>query len=199
MSKRKNQSHRCPRCLIGVVRCFCDQIPTISLATRVIVIAYKREILAPSNTGRLATLALSNSVLLARGDHNQPYRLTDHLLQGSPSLVLFPSEEAEPLSVTRLDQMTRPINLVVPDGNWRQTSKMIRRDSDMAEIPRVTLPMGNPTAYKIRTERKQDGLATIEAIARALGMIEGKEVQEALESLLAVKVSRTLASRGVVL
>lgn len=184
---------------MGVVRCFCDQIPTLSLATRVIVVAYKREIHAPSNTGRLATLALSNSVLLARGDQYQPYRLTEYLLPGSPSLVLFPSEEAEPLSEARLDQMTRPFNLVVPDGNWRQTAKMIRRDSDMAQLPRVTLPMGNPSAYRIRTERKQEGLATIEAIARALGIIEGTEVQVALENLLAVKVSRTLASRGVTL
>lgn len=183
---------------MGVVRCFCDHIPTISLATRVIVIAYKREILAPSNTGRLATLALSNSVLLARGDQNQPYRLTEHLLPGCPSLVLFPSEEAEPLSEALLDHMTRPFNLVVPDGNWRQTAKMIRRDSDMAQIPRVTLPLGNPSDYRIRTERKPEGLATIEAIARALGIIEGSEVQVALEDLLEVKVSRTLASRGVV-
>jgi DTW domain-containing protein YfiP len=94
--------------------------------------------------------------------------------------------------------MTRPLNLVVPDGNWRQTGKMIRRDGDMAQIPRVTLPVGNPSAYRIRTERRQEGLATIEAIARALGIIESPEVQAALEDLLAVKVSRTLASRGVV-
>lgn len=181
---------------MGLPRCFCDQIPQINLTTRVIVIAFKREIFAPSNTGRLATLALSNSVLLARGDQDRPYDLTDHLLPNRPSIVLFPADGAEQLSADSLIPFEKPLNLIVPDGNWRQTSKMIRRDPCMALLPRMTLPLGSPSAYKIRTERKTAGLATIEAIARALGIIEGCAVQVALERLLAVKVNLTLSSRG---
>lgn len=161
-----------------------------------VVIAYKRELLAPSNTGRLATLALSNSVLLAHGDHDQPYDLREHLLPEHPSIVLFPAKGAEVFSPASLSLLKKPFNLVVPDGNWRQTSKMIRRDPTMAALPRMTLPVGLPSAYRIRTERKPEGLATIEAIARALGYIEGSAVQAALEQLLAVKVTRTLQSRG---
>lgn len=182
---------------MGLPRCFCEHIPRIDLATRVIVIAFKRELLAPSNTGRLATLALSNSCLLARGDQDRPYDLDDHLLPGRPSIVLFPAEGAAEMSTASLSLFEKPLNLIVPDGNWRQTSKMIRRDPGMADLPRMTLPVGAPSAYRIRTERKTEGLATIEAIARALGIIDGAAVQTALEQLLEIKVTRTLASRGI--
>jgi DTW domain-containing protein YfiP len=85
----------------------------------------------------------------------------------------------------------------VPDGNWRQTSKMRRRDPIMADLPCVRLPPGPPSAYRVRKETKAEGLATIEAIARTLGILEGPTVQKALEDLLDLMVTRTLASRGI--
>jgi hypothetical protein len=48
----------------------------------------------------------------------------------------------------------------------------------------------------VRKETKSEGLATIEAIARALGIIENPDIQSQLEVLLRVMVDRVLASRG---
>ena len=50
--------------------------------------------------------------------------------------------------------------------------------------------------YRLRSESHPAGLATIEAIARAMGILEGPHVQEALERVFRAMVERTLWVRG---
>jgi hypothetical protein len=50
--------------------------------------------------------------------------------------------------------------------------------------------------YRLRTESHEAGLATIEAIARAMGILEGMHVQHALERVFRAMVERTLWARG---
>jgi DTW domain-containing protein len=177
--------------------CLCADIPQLDLATRLIVVMTKRELITPTNTGRLAAQALPNSVILTTGDQNRPFDLLEHLMPDRPSIVLYPSEEASVLDETFMKTLDGPVNLIVPDGNWRQTSKMRRRIPHMIDFPVVKVSLGRETAYKVRKETKAEGLATIEAIARALGVLEGERVQIALENLLDIMVTRTLASRGL--
>ena len=61
----------------------------------------------------------------------------------------------------------------------------------------VSLPDGPETAYHLRRETKDGGLATAEAIARAFGVLEGPEVQRELERVFRLMVERTLFSRGL--
>jgi DTW domain-containing protein YfiP len=60
----------------------------------------------------------------------------------------------------------------------------------------VTLPDGPPTRYRLRREPREGGLATFEAIARALGILESTEVQAQLEAVFERMVAETLATRG---
>ena len=198
MSVRKKYSERCERCRMRFELCICAEIPSLQLATKVVVVVSKREVKIPTNTGRLATQALQNSALLVRGDQDQPYDLTEHLVEGGSHLLLYPSDDAQELTAEFAATLTRPCTLVVPDGNWRQTSKMRRRDPGMANLQVVKIAPGRMTEYKVRKESKAEGLATIEAIARALGVLEGEGAQASLEAVLATMVSRTLASRGLV-
>ena len=197
MSLRKKAAERCSHCLMRLELCLCPSLPKLELATRLIVVMSKRELITPTNTGRLASQALPNSVVLACGDQNRPFDLLEHLMPECPSIVLYPSEEAVILTDEWLKPFERPLNLIVPDGNWRQTSKMVRRVPHMVDYPVVKVPQGIGSLYKVRKETKAEGLATIEAIARALGIIEGPQVQVELEKLLDLMVSRTMASRGL--
>lgn len=197
MSLRKKSGERCNRCLMRLENCLCAVIPRLDLATRLIVVMSKRELITPTNTGRLAAQALANSVLLSSGDQSRSFDLLDHLLPDRPSLVLYPSEGAAVLDAAYARTLAGPVNLIVPDGNWRQTSKMRRRVPHMIDFPVVKVAVGRESLYKVRKESKAEGLATIEAIARALGVLEGEAVQKALEELLDLMVSRTLASRGL--
>jgi len=178
--------------------CLCRDIPQIELNTKVIIVTTKRELKIPTNTGRLASLALTNSTILIRGVEDQPYDLNEHLPEGETRLLLYPCPDALLLTPELVNQIAKPINLIVPDGNWRQTSKMRRRDPVMAQIPTVSLPVGDTSRYLVRKETKAEGLATIEGIARALGIIESPAIQQQLEQLLGLMVMRTLTSRGKV-
>jgi DTW domain-containing protein YfiP len=73
---------------------------------------------------------------------------------------------------------------------------MTKRIEWMASLPKVTLPAGQRTSYLLRFEPKMEGLATMEAIARAFGILEGPEIEEKLEALFRIMVDRTLYSRG---
>ncbi|MBC7531406.1 MAG: DTW domain-containing protein [Oligoflexus sp.] len=197
MGLRKKTSERCPKCLMRLENCLCALIPQLDLPTRLVVLMTKRELITPTNTGRLAAQALPNSVILTTGDQSRPFDLLEHLMPDRPSIVLYPSEEARVIDADFVRKLKGPVNLIVPDGNWRQTSKMRRRIPNMINFPVVKVALAGESLYKVRKETKAEGLATIEAIARALGVLEGPDVQLALETLLDVMVTRTMASRGL--
>ncbi|MCX6118750.1 MAG: DTW domain-containing protein [Proteobacteria bacterium] len=197
MSVRKKYGQRCDRCFMKTEICICHLIPKIQVQTKLVVIVGKREELVPTNTGRLATLALTNSVTLIHGDLARPLNLRDHLSEDTFPLLLYPSPDAEILTHTYLSNISQPVSLIVPDSNWRQANKMRRRNEIMRDIPIVKLASGEPTRYMVRKENQAEGLATIEAIARAMGIIEGIEVQTKLENLMDEMVKRVMKSRGV--
>jgi DTW domain-containing protein YfiP len=69
----------------------------------------------------------------------------------------------------------------------------------LADAVCVTLPRGAPSRYRLRAEAHEEGLATAEAIARAYGILEGPDVQRAIEAAFSAMVERTLWVRGRVL
>jgi DTW domain-containing protein YfiP len=180
--------------------CLCDLIPRprLETRTRLILVIHRYEDRKPTNTGRLAAECLARSEVIVRGHASQP---TSPFAcdPGTQPLLLFPHEGAPLLHEVTLD--ARPVTLVVPDGNWRQASRVRQRVPGLRDVPCVSLPAGAPSRYRLRAEAHEAGLATIEAIARTLGVLEGDQgprVQAALEFVFAAMVDRTLWSRGMV-
>jgi DTW domain-containing protein YfiP len=85
----------------------------------------------------------------------------------------------------------KPATLVVPDGTWRQARRIRRK----LALPCVTLPPGAPTEYALRSDAHEGGLATLEAIARALVLLDGIDAEPMLIPFRAM-VEHTLARRG---
>jgi DTW domain-containing protein YfiP len=111
------------------------------------------------------------------------------------NFVFYPDKKAT-LVCGALATGSEALTLIFPDGNWRGAGKMCRRDPVMASLPRLRLPAGAPSNYRVRKETKFEGLATIEAISRALGIVESANIQIQLDELLKVMTDRTLLSRG---
>lgn len=176
--------------------CVCPLIPSLTTKTELLLLLHYREERKPTNTGRLAVLALNNSRVVVTGDRERPLPLPLVKDDRQP-LLLYPAEDALPLDVAiaRLDH-DRAVTLIVPDGNWRQASKARMRIPGLREVPCVTLPAGPPTSYRLRHEPKEGGLATLEAIARALAILEGRHVHDALLVPFLAMVERTLGLRG---
>ena len=116
---------------------------------------------------------------------------------GRRSLLLYPSSQAAELNADFVAGLMAPVTLIVPDGNWRRTRKFVRHDPALAGIPHVKLPAGAPSEYRLRVQSDESSLCTLEAVARAVGILESRDAQVRLEELLRVMVERTLYSRGV--
>ncbi len=188
--------HRCPGCEIRKPLCFCSLIPEIALETRVIILMHTSEEVLTTNTARLAGKALTNSEVRIHGRRDERMSFDGLIQPGRTSLLLYPSPIAVELTPEYSSQFGHPINLIVPDANWRQTTKFVRHEPSLSGIQHVKLPQGTPSVYRLRTQRNVQHLCTLEAIARAIGVLESTAAQTSLETLLRVLVERTLWSRG---
>ncbi len=168
--------------------CVCALIPRLHTRTRLLVILHADEDKKPTNTGRLAALCSDNSQVLVRGLHNQPLDLG--FLAGQNAMVLCLDETA-----TTVQQVSAPCTLIVPDGSWRQASKMPRREPMLRDLPRVRLPPQSAQTPALRRETKDQGLATFVAIAQALGIIEDPAIERALLAFYDVVADRILRAR----
>lgn len=176
--------------------CICPLIPRYELRMRLVLVMHRREYPKVTATGPLALEALANSELRIHGHRDRPLDFSDLDAMQRRILLLYPAEGAETLCRSFLDQDDRPVTLVVPDGNWRQASKMGRRLPGLEQTQTVRLPDGEKTGWGIRREHLADGLATFEAIARAVGIIESPAAQAGLEKLFRTMVLKTLDGRG---
>lgn len=194
MSRRNNAAARCGRCRMHLSICVCALIPTIATRTRLLLLIHRIEERKTTNTGQLAALCLTNSEIVRRGDRtdSEPPLTLD---PASQPLLVFPHDDAKPLST--FASLDRPITLIVPDGTWRQAFKARKRVPQLDTVPCVTLPLGDASTYRLRTELHPGGLSTLEAIARAMGILEGPEVEGAILRVFRIMVDRTLWSRGV--
>lgn len=175
--------------------CLCASIPTIEVATRLVLVAHHREVDKPTATGPLALLALPNAELHVHGTKDAAIDLRHLHEVGRRVLVLFPADDARELSPALLAEDPRPVTLVVPEGSWRQAARLARRVPGLDTAETVVLPPGPPSRYRLRREPRADGLATLEAIARAYGVLEGPAVRRSLEALLDRAVEAVLETR----
>jgi len=185
---------RCPRCLLHLRLCLCAIVEPIALATRVVVLRHRREFHKPTNTGRLVTIALGASEVRTFGERGVELDTTTLIDPARRTLLLYPTADSSLLSRTEID--VRPVTLIVPDSDWRRAFKLASHEPALAGIPRVHLPVGPPSTYRLRRHTDPRFLATFEAVARALGILEGAEIQARLEHVFRLMVDRTLWSRG---
>ncbi len=164
---------RCGGCGLPEGLCVCAALPSLAVRTRVVVVMHHIEAVRSTNTGRLAVAMLQGASVRLRGAR-------DAAVGDVPAgrrLVLFPSEGARPL---RPDDVTDDLVLVVPDGTWAQARRVHRRDPAAQGAEAVTLPTVATSTYDLRRSEREGALCTVEAIAAALGVLEGPAVEAAL-------------------
>ena len=196
MGQRSKRALRCDVCRMHCASCLCAELPRLDLLTRVVLVMHHREVSKTTATGPLALRALKDSRVCVHGELGTPLDLGDEHVPERRVLLLFPREDAELLTPDLLARDLRPVTLLVPDGNWRQASRASRRIPGMAQAECVTLAAGPPTRYRLRHEPRVGGLATFEAIARALGVLESPAAQQELEAFFERLVATTLSTRG---
>lgn len=200
-SPSQNRSRKtkdpCGDCRLHKSLCICEFIPRLELKTKVTLVIHAQELKRTTNTGALALKGLVNSEMRVRGEGRERLDLSDLLQDSYRTLLFYPADEARELTPELVAEDPRPIQLIVPDGNWRQAGKVHYRHSELKDVPRVVITETNLARHHLRAEHTENGMSTLEAIAKALGVIEGEKASGPLLALYRAKLERTLAGRGV--
>lgn len=194
LARSRAPLERCARCALHRHLCLCADVEPLALATRVVVLRHRRELHKPTNTGRLVELALENGEVRTFGARDEAFDARGLVDPQRRTVLLYPSHDARPLARDADD--AREVTVLVPDADWRRAHKLAHREPALAGIERVHLPDGPPSAYRLRYHADPRFLATFEAVARALGVLEGADVQARLEHVFARMVDRHMYARG---
>lgn len=194
--RRATSIRRCERCKINQRLCFCDHIKPSQMETHVKVVMHVRELKLTSNTAYFTELLYPGQThLLIRGAMDFQFKAEDAIEADRQNLFLYPDEKAEILDEDFKKKYPGPYNLIVPDGSWSQASKVYKREPKFHSIPTVKLPLGIEGEYRLRQSQTPNQVCTLEAIAYALGVLEGAHVQKHMLDFFKVFVDRVWMSR----
>ena len=102
---------------------------------------------------------------------------------GKTDILLYPEtlqdpvmgqNEPPPDAARSQPQLKNPeaIRLIVLDGTWRKSRKMLFLNPWLQALPRLPLAGLPPSGYLIRKAHKPDQLSTLEAVCAALAQLE---------------------------
>ena len=181
---------RCERCLRPEGHCLCALIPRLANRTRVLLLQHPSETGHALNTARLAALGLENAELRVGED------FSDLDLSGEEAWLLFPGEEAIALDELAVRPAKKSRLLVVPDGTWRKARKLLHLNPPLAALPRVVLPDGLRSRYRLRKAPAEGALSTVEAVVHALNALDAPQGYDELLRPFDALIEGQIAAMG---
>ncbi len=178
----------CSRCQRPLAQCLCPLIPSLDSRAQVLILQHPSEAGHALNTARLAALGLCNAQLCIGERFAEPVDgpVGDYLL--------FPGDDA--LNLAELAASERPLRLIVPDGTWRKARKLLHVNPWLAALPRVALPPGLTSRYRLRKAPAEGALSTIEALVTALNALEDTRRFDALLRPFEALIDGQIAAMG---
>lgn len=174
----------CATCNRPERTCFCRWITPIANGVELAILQHPLEVNNAKNTARLLHLSLHNCALHV-GEEFAPELLQAILERdGKINLLLYPATsqpEARGLfPVAPAPDLTgiasSQLRLVVLDGTWRKSRKLLYLNPLLQQLPRLSLVNCPASGYLIRKTRGKDELSTLEASCYALQQLEAKQV-----------------------
>ena len=150
----------CPRCERPARTCLCATLPApVAVGTELLILQHPAEAGHAKNTTAFLRLGLAPAARLLRGEAFDP------ALAGPGTALLYPgeSEPVDPAGVSRL---------ILLDGSWRQSRKLLAANPWLAALPRLAL-LPQPGRYAIRRAHRAGQVSTLEAGLHALALLEG--------------------------
>src|SRR6185436_17570377 len=196
-----NPRPTCWHCRKARRTCYCGLLPTLVVTTRFVILQHPKERRNAIGTGRLAHLALSNSVLFEGIDFSADQRLNALLSDPASSCaILYPGSQSRSLNQLsendRAELMPRGRRFVlfVIDRTWAGAGPILRRSKNLAALPRVSFSALGLSGYAgLRKQPREDCLSTVEAIGRVIGLLESAEMENQLLAPFRYMVAQQLA------
>lgn len=155
----------------------------------VLILQHPLEVDHAKNSARLLHLSLPRSRMLtgeAFDENSLREAMADPPGEPKYAVLLYPrapGEEAPALDTARLKDASH-VRLVMLDGTWRKSRKMLHQNPLLRELPRLSLDDVPASNYLIRKAHKPGQLSTLEAACAALAQLEGEGSTEKYQPLL---------------
>ncbi len=168
----------CAACLRAQSACICHWAAPAASATRVLILQHPMEVHNAKNSGRLLHLCLPGSAI-AVGEAFDEAALAALLARAPRAVLLYPDTpdgapgQAPPPFDPAWMRAPDQLLLVALDATWRKSRKMLYVNPLLQRLPRLPLRDMPASQYRIRKAHAPDQLSTLEAVAHALGAIEG--------------------------
>ena len=165
----------CPTCLRAKTGCICHLITKVDTDIEVLLLQHPLEVTETKGTARLLHLCLPNSQLLMGEVFDET-----QLLSSKKSILLYPITPEDhslgiapppELNTTDLTSLNN-IRLIIIDGTWRKSRKILCKNPYLQTLPRLKLADLPAGQYTIRKARKPHQLSTLEASCAALAQLE---------------------------
>ena len=176
----------CARCLRPQHNCICALARPVDCAAEVLILQHPLEVHHAKGTARLLHLSLPHSRMEV-GEQFDAQQLHAWLRQGwhrdaalPRTLLLYPESPpdptlpllpAPPLPAEWLADPGR-LRLVVIDGTWRKSRKMLYLHPLLQQLPRLALHALPASRYAIRRAHRPGQLSTLEATSCALAQLQ---------------------------
>lgn len=163
----------CQKCQLPIQRCYCDLIMKINNQVEVIVWQHPTEANHPKGTAKLLCASLLNcQLLISEQISESDFFSRIGSSQGSLQL-LFPGNTENDGKQSRSGATSAvPIRLLVLDGTWRKTRRILYHNPWLQSLPRISIETGDLSHYRIRKAEQPGQLSTLEATCSALEQIE---------------------------
>ena len=176
---------RCPACLRPHSACICRWVTPVAHRTEVLILQHPLEVHEAKGTARLLHLSLPHSRMVTgeRFDASAlqplltaPFGATDAATAPRHTLLLYPEAPQDatlgiatppPLNPAWLQSPER-LRLVVLDGTWRKSRKMLYLNPLLQALPRLPLVDLPASQYRIRKAQQAHQLSSFEASVAAL-------------------------------
>ncbi len=155
------------------------------------VLQHPLEVPNPKGSARLLCLSLAHSKLVVGEKFSETHLqalLTEPLASQQDAasrpkrpILLYPDTPPDPSLPVAVPPPLTPgyladpagLRLIVLDGTWRKSRKMLYLNPLLQHLPRLTLSDTGGSNYRIRKAHKPDQLSTLEATCAALAQING--------------------------
>ena len=179
----------CASCLRPQSTCICRWITPLSHAVEVVILQHPLEVGNAKGNARLLHLSIAHSRLVTgevfaeaalQALLTAPFdaRLAPH--GPRQAVLLYPDTPqdaaqgmpAPPLLAADLLRDPSQLRLIVLDGTWRKSRKMLYLNPLLQRLPRLPLRDMPASHYLIRKAHRPDQLSTLEATCAALMQLE---------------------------
>jgi DTW domain-containing protein YfiP len=202
----------CGACLRPQSACLCHWVRPTAHSVEVVILQHPLEVAQAKGSARLLHLSLQRSRLVTGEVFEEsalqallkaPFEPQSDDAQPLQTLLLYPDTLSEsglplvspPMLEARHLEQTSRLRLVVLDGTWRKSRKMLYLNPLLQALPRLTLRDLPPSHYLIRKAHRPDQRSTLEATCAALAQLEGDTRQlaalmEAFDGFVAQQAKR---------